>query len=75
MLVSSVPILLQKTSLSRQQQMQTTVAEATTLSRKLPNAEPNSRIAGVTATVAHRCAIDAQHLTRLPLAHRVHPNA
>jgi hypothetical protein len=41
-------------SLSRQQQMQTTIAEATTLSRKLPNAEPHSGVAGPTAAVAHR---------------------
>jgi hypothetical protein len=55
-----------------QQQMQSTVAEATPLGGQLPNAEPKSGVAARTAAIAHRGAINAQHLTGPPLAHRVH---
>jgi hypothetical protein len=41
-------------ALAGQQQMQSTVAEATPLGGELPNAEPHGGVACATAAVAHR---------------------
>src|SRR6188472_290068 len=51
--------------------MQATVAEATPLGGEPPKAEPHGGVACATAAVAHRRAINAQSLTRPPLAHLV----